>query len=207
MILFWRTSFKLLDSEDFMGTIITISGASGSGKTTLADHLLLLGPHYRVIESATTRPPRERDRPNEFLYLAHEEFNQMEHEDKFLWVTPPIHGTRYGTLRESVDRALACPDVSIMIITIECLPLLRLHATKDAENVTGFYILSPGEETLRLRMNRRGDDAKEIEKRINECRDWDVRAMRLNWETPINFIHNTGTLDEFFAEARRSCRL
>lgn len=189
-----------------MGTIITISGPSGSGKTTLADHLLSLGPQYRMIESATTRPPRERDRPNEFLYLAQEEFNQMEHEDKFLWVTPPIHGTRYGTLRESVEKALKGSNISIMVITIECLPLLSLHATKDVRSIVGLYILSPGEETLRLRMNRRGDNPQEIEKRINECRDWDTRAIKLNEIAPFNFIHNTGTPDEFFAEARRSCR-
>lgn len=190
-----------------MGTIITISGPSGSGKTTLADHLLSLGSQYRIIKSVTTRHRRERDRPDEFLYLTHEEFNKMEHEDKFLWVTPPIHGTRYGTLRESIKRALIDPGVSVMIITIECLPLLRVYVARDEQKIEGLYVLSPSEEVLRVRMSMRGDDAQEIEKRINECWDWDTRAIKLNEIVPVNFIHNSGTLDEFFTEAQQRIRL
>lgn len=199
MVLFWRTSFKLLDSEDFMGTIITISGPSGSGKTTLANHFLSLGPQFRMIESVTTRLPRERDRPGEFLYIAHEEFNQMEHEDKFLWVKQ-VHGKRYGTLRESVNKALTDFNFSIMVITIECLPLLYSNAMENAQKIFGLYILSPGEETLRLRMNKRGDDPHEIEKRIDECRGWDAQAREINEHTPFRFIRNEGTPDEFLEE-------
>lgn len=190
-----------------MGTIITISGASGSGKTTLADHLLSFGPEYRTVESVTTRAPRERDRPGEFLYLSPGEFEQRDQENKFLWVTPPIHETRYGTLRESVGKALTGTGISIMIITIEYLSLLRFYAARDARNITGLYILSPGEATLRLRMSMRGDNPQDIEKRIEECRDWDAQAKEINEHPPIHFMHNEGTLDEFFAEAERSCRL
>lgn len=190
-----------------MGTIITISGSSGSGKTTLADHFLSLGPQYHIIESVTTRNRRERDRPNEFLYVPHDDFNQMEHEDKFLWVTPQIHGTRYGTLRESIKIALTCSGVYIMIIAIECLPLLHKHLAGVNKNIIGLYVIPPSDDILRIRMGMRGDNSEDIEKRIDECRDWSTRAIKLNSVIPISFIHNTGTLDEFFSEARQSCSL
>lgn len=190
-----------------MGTIISISGVSGSGKTTLADHLLSLGPQYRIIESSTTRAPRKRDRPDEFLYLSADEFKRRERENKFLWVTPPIHGTCYGMLRESVEKALTRSGVSVMVITIECLPVLLDYAGEHARNVIGIYIRSQGETTLRLRLSMRMDSPQDIDKRIIECRDWDARADGINKHMSINFLNNKGTLDEFFAEAEQSCRL
>lgn len=186
-----------------MGTIITISGASGSGKTTLADHLLSLGPQYRMVESATTRPPRERDRSGEFLYLSPGEFEQRERENKFLWITPPIHGTRYGTLRESVGKALVGDCVSIMIITIEYLSVLRFYAARDARNIVGLYVLSPGEAILNERLRKRGDGAQDIEKRIEECVDWDIRALKIRAQPPIHFLYNNEDIGEFFTEVKR----
>lgn len=190
-----------------MGTIITISGVSGSGKTTLTEHLLSLGPQYRIVESVTTRQPRERDRPDEFLYLSPNEFVAKEQSGDFLWVTPPIHGTRYGTLRESVGKALTGNSISIMVITVECLSPLRFYATRDARSIIGLYVLSPGEAILRERLIKRGDAPPEIEKRIEECRDWDAQAREITEHPPINFLQNNGSLDDFFAEAKHRCAL
>lgn len=187
-----------------MGQIITVSGVSGSGKTTLVDHMLSLGFPYRIIESATTRDPRERDRPGEFLYLSHMDFLRMGAECEFLWITPPIHGTQYGTLRDSVKKALITRgSISIMVITIECLPLLREYAGHYAQNVTGLYIESPGEKVLRARLIGRGDQPEDIERRIQECHDWDSKAREIKEHPPIHFIRNNEGLEEFFAEAKR----
>ncbi len=100
-----------------MGIIVTLSGSSGSGKTTLAEEIIsqLCG---RMIESVTSRPPRERDKQGEFLYLTPEEFECAEKRKEFLWVTPLIHGSRYGTLKESVGQALREDGIRLMIITV-----------------------------------------------------------------------------------------
>ena len=185
--------------------IITISGASGSGKTTLAEHLLSLDPKYQMIPSVTIREPRERDLPGEFLYISHDEFEHWEHEDKFLWVTPPIHRTRYGTLRESVGKALTSSGVWIMVMTIEHLSRLRFYAARDARNILGIYISSPGEAVLKIRMSTRGDKQEDIERRLKECRGWDALAEKIDEQPPIVFIQNEGTLDEFLAKGRQQC--
>jgi len=188
-----------------MGRIITISGASGSGKTTLAEHLLSLDPKYQMIQSVTYREPRERDIPGEFLHISHDEFENWEHEDKFLWTTPPIHETRHGTLRESVGKALASTDTWIMVMTIEHLSRLRFYATRDARNILALYILSPGEAILKQRMSIRGDKKEDIERRIEECRGWDELADEIDEHPPIIFLRNRETLDEFLADGRRTC--
>lgn len=188
-----------------MGTIITVSGVPGSGKTTLTDYLLSFDSQYCIVPSVTTRPPRERDHPGEFLHISLDEFNLRENANKFLWVAPPIRGVRYGTLRKSVGEALGRDGVSLMVITVEYLQNLRDYAAYNARSITGLYILSPGEAILRERLTKRGDTHLEIEKRLNECRDWDSRALEIQTQPSIRFIHNDGSLDDFFAEATKYC--
>ncbi len=185
-----------------MGTIVTVSGVSGSGKTTLVDYLLSLSPKHHLVESVTTRGSRNRDRPGEFLHLSPDEFLSKEKQGKFLWVTPPIHGVRYGTLRESVGKALRSDSVSFMIITIEYLQVLRDYVTYSARNITGLYIHSPGETILRERLLKRGDSPNETEERITDCRDWDTKAQQTKTQPAIHFLRNEGTLEDFFLKAR-----
>lgn len=190
-----------------MGKIITVSGVSGSGKTTLLEHLLSRGPQYRIIESVTTRQPRERDHPGEFLYLSPNEFLQKEMMGEFLWATPPIHGVQYGTLRESIGEALVSNSISIMVITIEYLSVLRFYAARNARDIIGLYIESPGEAFIRERLIKRGDAPSDIEKRIEECHNWDTRAKWVHEHPPIHFLRNDRSLEDFFTEAEHQCSL
>lgn len=190
-----------------MGTIITISGPSGSGKTTLLEHLLSRGPHYQMVKDATSRARRTRDIEGELLYLSDNEFSEKETLGEFLWATPSIHGSRYGTLRESVGKALTQDGVSIMMITVEYVKNLIEYAKYGSRNILSLYILSPGEAVLRERLILRGETPLDVEQRVRDCKDWDNNALILSARYPIHFLHNEGTLDEFFAEAERSCRL
>lgn len=190
-----------------MGKIITISGVPGSGKTMLRDHLLISGKFCfstkkdcRIIESVTTRAPRVRDRPNEFLHISEEEFTQKESTGKFLWITPPIHGARYGTLKRSIDNAIRSSELSLMIITIDNVPDIINYVGVD--NVIALHILSPGRVRLLERMWRRGETLEAIDERIFESRDWDSKAREIASRYPIRFISNTGKPDDFLADAR-----
>lgn len=184
-----------------MGMIITISGVSGSGKTSLFEHLLSSGHKYNIVQSVTTRPPRERDYPGEFLHLSLDEFASREQRGEFLWVTPLIHGIRYGTLRESVDVALVREEKSIMVITVDCIKNLIEYVGGNNRNVLGLYVLSPGVETIRKRLQIRGEDEPAIEKRIHDCRGWYIRALELGAAYPIVYLSNNKGISQFFSDA------
>ncbi len=184
-----------------MCKILTVSGASGTGKTILAKHLISLGPEYRMIESVTTRTQRPRDTPGEFLHLTDEEFKEMEDNKKFLW-TATVHDTHYGTLKESVGKALLQDHVSIMVITIDCTRPLNEFATFLARHIKCLYILSPGKDILRKRLSERGESPEKIDQRLIECQNWDEEARRLA-EPGTHFITNDGTREEFFTEVRK----
>lgn len=182
-----------------MGKIITISGVSCSGKTTLRDYLFLSG-NCRLVESVTARDPRDRDRNGEFLYLSKEEFAQKETAQEFLWVNL-VHGVLYGTLKKSIDDAVASSKTSLMVITIDSVPDL-VNYVGDSAEIVALHILSPGPKILRERMRKRGESLQSIEKRLSECQDWDFQAQMFAEDCPIQMIPNTGTLIDFLTEAR-----
>lgn len=192
-----------------MGKIITISGVPGSGKTMLRDHLFISGEFHfstkkdcRIIESVTTRTPRVRDWPNEFLHISKEEFVQREKDGKFLWTTPPIHGAYYGTLKMSVDDAVRSSELSLMVITVDNVPDIIDYV--GVANVIALYILSPGIGHLRERMRGRGETLKAIDERIFESQIWDSKAKEIALRYPIRFISNMGKPNDFLADARLS---
>lgn len=172
--------------------ILTISGASGSGKTTLAE--LILATYLAdssMLESVTTREPRTRDLQDEFLYVSEEDFLQKEQSGEFLWTTKPIHGTRYGTLKESVDFALESTNhLYIMIIAPAYLQDLFSYRNAN-DGIKSLYIYSPGPETIANRLRERGENENEIAKRIQECLPWDRKTKRCFLDNHhVHFIHN-----------------
>lgn len=171
--------------------ILTISGASGSGKTTLAEIILTTYlTDSSILESVTTREPRERDLPDEFFYITEAEFSRKEAHDDFLWTTKPIHGTRYGTLKESVDFALESTN-HLYIMIIAPAYLQDLFLCRGANRIKSIYIYSPGPENIAKRLRERGENENDITKRIQECLHWDQETKRCFLDNHhVHFIRN-----------------
>jgi len=182
-----------------MGTIVTISGPSGSGKTTLVDQLLSRGPKYHWIPSVTSRAPRERDVEGEFLYRTSNQIEECVAHGEFLWITPPIHGTQYGTLKQSLEEAFCVSGFHLMMITLEYIEVLAAFAGRNASRVVNVHLLSPGEEVLRERLRKRGESEENIERRLLECRDWDEKARTLR-PVPHLVTNNESDLEHLFAQ-------
>ena len=89
------------------GRLYTVSGPAGVGKGTLVDLACAMDPSLFLSISCTTREvrPGEKDGVN-YHYISEERFDQMVREDAFFeWAS--VHGHRYGTPCEPVERALA----------------------------------------------------------------------------------------------------
>ena len=168
-----------------MGKIITFTGASGTGKDTIARSL-----GFPYITSTTTRPLREDDRPGEYELVSHEDFNRLINRNAFAW-WQPFADELYGTKVDYLKAAPEAPYTSVMILIPERVRDLREFVPVDL--ITSFYILSPDSAELRARLEKRGDRAEKIERRLQE-RSWDEQAMRS--DIPYVFITNNGTIDE-----------
>lgn len=180
-----------------IASIITFTGASGVGKTTIINEFLKRIPEAKFIGTLNTREKRETDRPEDSYDVSQEEFEERKRKGEFLW-TVKVHEHWKGTLKSAVDDALTRPSPSLIILVPEIVPILREYALN---HVFSFFILSPSEEILRARLQRRGDSLQDIEQRMKECRRWDEEAKASG--LPYIFISNEGSVEDTVSQILR----
>ncbi len=162
--------------------LIIVSAPSGAGKTTLCDRLLAEIDNMVYSVSCTTRAPRgeEVDGRN-YCFLSEDEFVSRVEAGAFL-EHAIVHGHRYGTLRETVESAMANGQSILMDIDVQGAAQIR-HALAGAgpdDPIAGrwvdIFISPPSLDALRERLERRGEDRPEvIEERLKNA---DVEMAR-----------------------------
>lgn len=171
--------------------IITFTGPSGVGKTTIVGELLKRHSEWKMVLSLTSREPRNSDLPGEYrCNVSRREFLQIKEDNKDLWIES-AHGNMYATLGADVIKALLSKELSLM----QLLPISvrKIHAY-TLDRVLSIFILSPGEEELRKRLEKKGESSEQIDKRVADCRKWEEEARKSS--IPYEFVRNDGTVAE-----------
>ncbi|MEI7879263.1 MAG: guanylate kinase [bacterium] len=155
--------------------LIVVSAPSGAGKTTLCNRLLAEHACMTRSISCTTRAPRGAEVDGQhyhFLTLA--EFNRRLAEGLFL-EHAVVHGNQYGTLRSNVESALKAGKDVLLVIDVQGAAQVR-RAAQALGGTLGrayvdIFIAPPSLETLRERLQKRGEDTSEvIERRLINAR-------------------------------------
>ena len=146
------------------GQLLVLSAPSGAGKTTLAHRFLERHPDALFSVSATTRAPRGAERDGvDYHFVTPERFAAWVGEGAFAeWAD--VHGRRYGTLRSTVEAALARGQVALFDIDVQGGEQLKAAFPRQATTV---FILPPDATELERRLRGRsteGEDA--IAKRL-----------------------------------------
>jgi len=174
--------------------IVTFTGPSGAGKTTIVRELLKRHPEWKMIVSLTSREPRcgeDGDLPGEYrCNVSKKEFLRIRKAGEDLWIES-AHGNMYATLKTDVLNALSSKGLSLMQILPVSIPKIREYVPG---RVLSIFVLPPGEEELRRRLEKRGESPEQIEKRIADCRKWEEEARSSG--IPYEFIRNDGTIAE-----------
>jgi len=145
------------------GNLFIVSGPSGAGKGTLVRALLDRVPDIWLSVSATTRPPRPGEQDGvHYFFLPAEEFDRRVSEGGFLeWAE--VHGNRYGTLREPVERQI----VRGRQVVLEIDPQGAMQVKRQMPESVLIFVLAPSVEELRRRLAHRGSETTdEIEVRM-----------------------------------------
>ena len=101
-----------------MAKIIVFSAPSGSGKSTIINYLMEQDLNLHFSISATSRPPRGKERHGvEYYFLTAEDFRQRIADGEFLEFCEVYEGRYYGTLKAEVDRLLAKAKTSSAMST------------------------------------------------------------------------------------------
>lgn len=169
--------------------IICLVGQSGSGKTTIAKELEKAG--YNVIQSYTTRPPRE---PNEWGHIFKDKLDCTIYPIKKMIAFTSFDGAYYWAMPEQYQGK----GTSIYVIDVAGVKMIR-EKVKDAEIVV-IYIQAD-EETRKRRMiwryNTTHNDSILADGKLDDLErrmDNDRKAFRI---IPCDYaIENNGSLEK-----------
>ena len=138
------------------GLMLVLSSPSGAGKTTLSRMLL---DRYSTIElsiSVTTRKPRPGEvEGRDYRFIDEKSFDAMvARGDLMEWAE--VFGSRYGTPRTPVERALAMGRDVLFDIDWQGTQQLR---EKGRDDLVSVFVLPPSIPDLEARLRTRAQDA------------------------------------------------
>lgn len=138
------------------GQLLVLSAPSGAGKTTLARRFVEETPEAGFSVSATTRAPRGRERDGvDYHFVAPERFQELVERGAFAeWAE--VHGHRYGTLRATVEEALARGRIAVFDIDVQGGSAIQAAWPRDAVTV---FVLPPSPAELERRLRGRSTDS------------------------------------------------
>lgn len=138
------------------GTLLVLSGPGGVGKSSVARELRARGIYWVSI-SATTRAPREGEIDGvDYFFISDEEFDLRIEEGDFLeWAE--FAGSRYGTPRSAVEKALH--EGMSVLLEIEIAGAKQVK--KKLPEALLVFLEPPSWEELVSRLEGRGTDSPE----------------------------------------------
>ena len=139
--------------------LIVVAAPSGAGKTSLVTALRKTQPSLSLSVSHTTRPMRsgEQDGSN-YHFVSAEQFQELVSQGEFV-EHAEVFGNFYGTSKTALATALdAGQDV---ILEIDWQGAEQVRAA-FAGAVVSIFIMPPSLESLKLRLNQRGQDQPEV---------------------------------------------
>lgn len=163
-----------------MKTDIFLIGPMGSGKTTIANELVKNG--FYKTRAITTRPKRPNESDDEYLFTDNEGFKSAVIWDDIRAIR--VYSTKLGIWRYGISMKEFQQDRDT--VTILDPSSFEYLAPDIGESVFGVFLDAP-EDICQMRVLARGDDPKEVDRRIEsdredfaELRNRDVNGINKN---------------------------
>ena len=140
------------------GDVYIISAPSGAGKTSLVKKLCEEWSFIRPSISLTTRKIRDSEVDGQdYFFVSKDEFNIKIKNGDFLEYQY-VYGNLYGSTINSINQIINQGHDVLLEIDYKGM----LAVKKIIENAISIYIIPPDIDTLKERLNQRGEDATNI---------------------------------------------
>ena len=179
------------DGENIM---VILSSPSGVGKTTLTKKIQQKYQSFKISVSHTTRPPRSNEVDGvDYFFVSKDEFKNLIKEEKF-YEYAKIFDNYYGTLKESVDKAILNNDI---LFDIDWQGTKQLSKFTNLKLVK-IYLITDNKEELKKRLIKRNQNTEqEVNNRFNafdedvkHWHDYDYIVINKNLEVCFKQIEN-----------------
>lgn len=158
------------------GMIILITGPSGVGKSTFVEKLMAENPRLAFSVSTTTRVPRPGEVDGrDYLFIDEPGFDTLVARGAFVeWA--PVHGHRYGTLRQQLENLMQAGRLPLLDIDIQGgKQVIQVFG----QELVSVFLFPPSWEELERRLVSRNTDSPEaVAKRLRTARQ-EVAAASL----------------------------
>lgn len=147
-----------------MKTDIFLIGPMGSGKTTIANELVKNG--FYKTRAITTRPKRPNESDDEYLFTDNKGFKSAVIWDDIRAIR--VYSTKLGIWRYGISMKEFQQDRDT--VTILDPSSFEYLAPDIGESIFGVFLDAP-EDICQMRVLARGDDPKEVDRRIKSDRE------------------------------------
>jgi guanylate kinase len=153
------------------GCLFVLAAPSGGGKTSLVRELLLREPGMRLSVSYTTRSPRPGEKDGvDYHFVDEARFKALEKAGEFL-EHAYVHGNWYATSATWLKQQVAEGHDVLLEIDWQGAAQVR----KLIPSAVLIFILPPTLASLKERLERRGQDSKEVIARRMEAAREEMR--------------------------------
>lgn len=148
--------------------LIVISGPSGVGKGVVIKQLLQDLSCLELAVSATTRPIRSGEvNKKDYYFLTNIAFDEAITNDSFIEYCD-VHGNRYGTLKEEVERINSNNKIGLVEIDTQGAKKIKTSFPE----ILSIFIAPPTLNDLRVRLEQRQtESSEEIQRRVTNAEE------------------------------------
>ncbi len=148
---------------------VILSGPSGAGKTTIRDRLLAEAgfPGFHFSVSMTTREPRTGERDGvDYRFVPRSRFEALVDSGAMLEYAT-VHGERYGTPRDNLDRAREAGAHLLLDIDVQG----ARQVWGAVAEVLSIFVVPPSAERIERQLKGRGSESPEqLRRRLTNAR-------------------------------------
>ena len=181
-------------SHDGENIMVILSSPSGVGKTTLTKKIQQKYQSFKITVSHTTRPPRSNEVDGvDYFFVSKDEFKNLIKEEKF-YEYAKIFDNYYGTLKESVNKAILNNDI---IFDIDWQGTKQLSKFTNPKLVK-IYLITDNKEELKKRLIKRNQNTEQevnngfnaFDEDVKHWHDYDYIVINKNLEVCFKQIEN-----------------
>lgn len=148
---------------------VILAGPSGAGKTTIRDRLLAnaASPGFHFSVSMTTRAPRAGERDGaDYRFVSRDRFEALVDAGAMLEYAT-VHGERYGTPRDNLDRAREAGAHLLLDIDVQG----ARQVWEAVAQVLSIFIVPPTADRIARQLRGRGSESPEqLRRRLTNAR-------------------------------------